>query len=147
MKPIVISRIISAPLEKVFQTVSDVQNFRQAIPHITNIEFLTSQQVGAGTRFRETRVMSGREHSVELEVTEYKINDKVRMISEAGGALWDSTFTVSHEGAESVLLELRMEIQPKNLFARLLTPLIRGMVAQGVKSDMDAVKSYCESKS
>ena len=145
MKPICLSRTIAAPLELVFQTVSDVRNFREAVPHITNVEFLSDQQVGAGTRFRETRLMNGREHTVELEVAEYVDNDRVRMISDAGGTIWDTLFTVS-EGPENVTLEMQMDIKPHTFRARIMTPLIRGMVVKGVESDMDAVKSYCESK-
>ena len=145
MKPIHISRTIAAPLDLVFQTVSDVRNFRDAVPHITHVEFLSDQQVGAGTRFRETRLMNGREHTVELEVAEYIDNDRVRMISDAGGTIWDTMFTVS-KGSDNVSLEMQMDIKPHKLFARIMTRLIRGMVVKGVKSDMDAVKAFCESK-
>lgn len=144
MKPIRTSRTIAAPLELVFKTISDVRNLRKAVPHITKVEFLSDQQVGAGTRFRETRVMNGREHSVELEVSEYIEADRVRMISDAGGTIWDTLFTVS-DGSANVKLEMKMEIKPHTVFARIITPLIRGMVVKGVESDMDAVKTFCES--
>ena len=144
MKPIHISRTIAAPLDLVFQTVSDVRKFREAVPHITNVEFLSDLQVGAGTRFRETRVMNGREQTVELEVAEYIDDDRVRMISDAGGTVWDTMFTVS-KGSDNVTLEMQMEIKPHTLFARIMTPLIRGMVVKAVESDMDAVKAFCES--
>ena len=145
MKPIQITRTIAAPLERVFQTVSDVRNFRSAVPHITNIEFLSEQQVGAGTRFRETRVTKGREQTVELEIAEYVENDRVRMISDAGGTVWDTLFTVSGDST-SVTLAMQMDIKPHTLFARILTPLIRGMVAKAVEADMDSVKAHCESQ-
>ena len=145
MKRIQITRSIAAPLDVVFQTVADVRNFRDAVPHIINIEFLTEQQVGEGTRFRETRTMNGREQSVELEVAELVENERVRMISDAGGTIWDTVFTVAQNGAD-VALEMEMDIRPHTLFAKLMTPLIRGMVVKGVETDMDAVKAYCESK-
>lgn len=145
MKPIHISRSIAAPLDLVFQTVSDVRNFREAVPHIKHVEFLSDQQFGAGTRFRETRLMNGREHTVELEVAEYIDNDRVRMISDAGGTIWDTMFTVS-KVSENVTLEMQMDIKPHTLLARMMTPLIRGMVVKGVESDMDSVKAFCESK-
>ena len=145
MKPIQISRTINAPLDLVFHTVSDVRKFREAVPHITQVEFLSEQQVGAGTRFRETRSMNGREHTIELEVAEYVENDRVRMISDAGGTIWDTVFTVS-KGADNVQLEMQMDIKPHKLLAKIMTPLIRGMVVKGVVSDMDAIKTFCESK-
>ena len=145
MKPIQISRTIAAPRELVFQTVSDVRNFREAVPHITHVEFLSDQQFGTGTRFCETRMMNGREHTVELEVAEYIDNDRVRMISDAGGTIWDTLFTVSKD-AENVTLKMQMDIKPHTLLAKIMTPLIRGMVVKGVESDMDSVKAFCESK-
>ena len=145
MKSIRITRTIDAPIDAVFQTVSDVRNFRDAVPHITNVEFLTEQQTGKGTRFLETRAMNGREQSVELEVADYVENDRVRMISDAGGTIWDSLFTVSDEDGK-VRLDMQMDIKPHTLVARIMTPLIRGMVVKGVAADMDAVKAYCESK-
>ena len=146
MKAIHVTRLIKAPLPAVFQAVSDVRNFCEAVPHIINIEFLTDQQVGTGTRFRETRVMKGKEQSVELEVAEYVENDRVRMISDAGGTIWDSVFTVK-ETTDGVSLDLQMDIRPHKFMARLMVPLIRSMVVKGVEDDMESVKQYCESTS
>ncbi|WP_372896002.1 SRPBCC family protein [Stieleria sp.] len=144
MNSIIATRTIQAPLTVVFQAVSDVRNFRKAVPHITDVEFLSEQQHGVGTRFRETRLMKDREQSVELEVAEFVDNDRVRMVSDAGGTIWDTLFSVSQVG-EAVELKMQMDIRPHTFLARLMIPLIRGMVVKGVESDMDAVKSYCES--
>ncbi|MEM8671993.1 MAG: SRPBCC family protein [Planctomycetota bacterium] len=145
VKPIRILRTIVAPLDVVFHAVSDVRNFREAVPQITNVEFLSEQQVGTGTRFRETRVMKGREQTVELEVAEYIKNERVRMISDAGGTVWDTVFNVS-ANRENVELDMQMNVRPYTLIARIMTPLIRGMVEKAVESDMDAVKAFCESQ-
>ena len=145
MKPIHISRTISAPLALVFQTVSDVRNFFDAVPHITHLEFHSDQQVGVGTRFRETRLMNGREQTVELEVAEHSDGDRVRMVSDAGDTIWDTVFTVAKD-ADSVRLEMRMDIEPHTILAKIMTPLIRGMVVKGVESDMDAAKAFSELK-
>ena len=78
----------------VFRTVAHVEQFSQAVPGILRVEFLSEVKSGVGARFRETRMMMGREASTELEVTEYVENERVRIVSEAGGALWDTVFTV-----------------------------------------------------
>ena len=143
MKPIYLSRSITAPLSLVFETVSDVRNFRKAVPHITKIEFLTDQQVGAGTRFLETREMHGREQTVELEVAEYVEPKRVRMVSDAGGTVWDTVFIVNQD-VDHVTLEIQMDVKPHTLAAKITVPLIKGMVAKAVGSDLDAVKTYCE---
>ena len=138
-------RSIDAPKEGVFAVVSDITNFSKAVTHITAVEFLSEQRTGVGARFRETREMRGREHSQVLEVTEYVENDRVRMVSDAGGTIWDSLFTVTSDG-DGTLLRLEMDARPHTLVARLVTPLIRGMVTKEVGKDMDAIKTYCESR-
>jgi uncharacterized protein YndB with AHSA1/START domain len=143
MKPIVASRTINAPLELVFDTISDIRNYRAAVPNITKVEFLSDQQRGAGTRFRETRNMNGREQTVELEVADYVENRRVRMISDAGGSTWDTLFSLSPAGG-GVELRMQMDVRPHGLLARMMNVLIRGMVVKGVESDMDAVKTFCE---
>jgi len=145
MKSVHVSRVIAAPLDLVFQTISNPLNFCEAVPHITNIEFLSAQEKGIGTRFRETRVMKGRESTVELEVTEYAQNDRVRMISDAGGTIWDSVFTLSIN-SDNVEMKLQMDIKPHTFIAKIMTPLIWRIVAKGVETDMDVIKEYCEAK-
>lgn len=147
MKPIETTRVISAPLHLVFATISDVRNFSKAVQHITNIEFLTDQQSGAGTRFLETRMMNGKEQTVELQVAECVHNEKVRMTSDAGGTVWDSVFTVKQRNDSEVEMKMVMDARAKHLVASFFNLLIRGMIAKAVESDMDAVKTYCESVS
>ena len=144
MNPVVASRRIAAPLDRVFQTVSDVRHFSKAVPDITHVEYLSDTRSGVGTRFIETRVMNGREGKVELEITEYEENDHVRLVSDAGGTIWDSLFAVRQVGSK-VELSLEMGVFPHTLIARLTTWLIRGVVARSIEADMDAVKTSCES--
>lgn len=90
MSRITSTRFINAPLDLVFKTVADIQNFSKAIPNIVDVEFLSDQKSGVGTCFRETREMNGREASTELEVTEYKENDHIRRVADSHGTVWDS---------------------------------------------------------
>ena len=140
-----IDRHIEAPLPMVFETVADAQRFADAVPQIVSIEFLTDRRTGTGTRFRETREMGSRKVSSELEVTGYSENEFVRMVSEAGGAVWDSLFEVRRDG-EATILTLDMEAKPQTLLGRIATPLMRGMIQRAIEKDMDAVKAYCEGR-
>lgn len=81
-----------------------------------------------------------------LEVTDYRENESVRIVSDAGGTVWDSVFTVS-EGPGGIDLNLQMEMIPHTWKAQIMTRLIRGFVAKGVEADLDAVKAYCETAS
>ena len=137
-------RRIDAPAARVFEVVSDVENFQRAVPQIVRVEFTTAQRRGVGTRFRETRRMGKGEATVELEVRELVEGTRVRIVSDAGGTIWDTLFAVRALGAAQTELTMVMTDAPYRLLARLATPLIRPMVRKAVARDMDAVKAYCE---
>lgn len=143
MPRITVTRTIQAPVELVFETVSDIRNFSQAVPHIVNVEFLSDVRSGLGTRFRETRRTKGKEMSTELEVTEYVPNDRVRMVADSHGTVWDSLFTVKEAGKVTEM-QMTMDARAHKLLPKLINPLIMKMVAKAVESDMDSVKQYCE---
>ena len=143
MTSVTVTRRIAAPVDAVFRTVADIRQFSQVAPQIVGIEFLSDVQSGIGTRFRETRLMNGQEVSTELAVTEYVENNRVRIVSDAGGTVWDTVFTVvPAEG--STELTMVMEARPYELRARITTPLIAGAVRKAVEQDLDAVKDFCE---
>lgn len=141
-----VTRTINAPIERVFETVAHIENFSKAVPEIIKTELLSEIEYGVGTRFRETRLMSGKQTSTELEVTEYVENDRVRIVSDAGGTVWDSVFEVAPVDGQ-VQLTLSMDANAYKLLSRLMNPLIKGMVKKALESDMDSVKIYCEKAS
>ena len=139
-------RTISAPIDLVFQTVADIENFSKAIPHITNVEFLSDVKSGVGARFRETRLMNGREATTTLEVTEHVDNEHVRLVSDTHGTVWDTVFRVKPAG-DQVELSMKMDANSYKLLSRIMNLFIKGMIQKALEQDMDAVKTYCESQS
>ncbi len=138
-----VRRTIDAPVDLVFQTISDIRNFSEAVPWIVGVQFLSEQRMGVGTRFRETRRMGRREAATELEVTEYEPNDRIRLVADSFGTVWDSLFTVRDTGGATEL-QLIMDARPYGLLPRLMVPLMRRSVQKGLEKDMDAVKRFCE---
>ena len=140
-----LSRTVDAPIGVVFSTVADISNFSEAVPHIEHVEFLSETRTGAGTRFRETRLMGSRRATTELEVTEYMEDEHVRFVSDAGGTVWDTTFTVEPApDGRGTRLVMVMEARPHTLVAKLVTPLMKRVVAEAIAADLDAVKAYAE---
>jgi hypothetical protein len=139
----VVTRTIHAPVSRVFTTVAHIEEFSKAIPHIVKFEYLSESKSGAGTRFRETRLMNGKEMLTELEVKEYVENERVRMVADSHGTVWDSLLTVRPEG-ENTLLTVTMDAITSRMFNRIMNVLIKGMVRKGMERDFNAVKTYCE---
>ena len=139
----IVMREIKAPIDKVFQTVANINEFSQAIPHIVKVEFLSEATLGIGTRFRETRLMKGKEAATELEVTEYVENERIRLVADSHGTIWDTLFTVeSKEGYTE--LTMTMDAKAYKLIPKLMNRIVMGMIQKAIESDMDAVKSFCE---
>lgn len=143
MGRIATTRQIQAPVDQVFDVVAHIENFQKAVPDIVGIDYLSDVHRGVGTKFRETRRMGKREAACDLEVTEYEPSRRVRIVSDAGGTIWDTVFAISPHG-DGASLEMVMEDRPYKLLAKLFTPLIRGMIRKAVSKDMDAVKAFCE---
>ena len=98
MSRITVTRTIDAPLDVVFRTVADIRQFSKALPRIVKFEFLSEVKSGVGTRFRETRLMKGKEATTELEVTEFIENDRIRLVADDHhGTVWDTLFAVKAE--------------------------------------------------
>ena len=139
-----VTRTIKAPVESVFKTVAHIDNFSKVVPDIVKVEFLSEQKSGVGARFRETRRMGKREASTVLEVTEYVENEHVRLVSDQGGTIWDSVFTTKPNSDGTVELKMVMDANAYKLFAKVVTPLIKGVVRRAIEKDLDAVKAHCE---
>jgi uncharacterized membrane protein len=137
------TRTINAPADVVFRTVADINQYSKAIPHIVKVEFLSEKKSGIGTRFRETRLMKGKETSTELEVTKYVPNDHIRLVSDTHGTIWDSIFTAKPDNGKT-LLTFTMDARAKKIIPKIMIFFIRHMVQKAVEEDMDWVKSFCE---
>ena len=138
-----VTRTIEAPIESVFNTVAAIEQFSEAIPHIVNVEILSEVQTGVGTRFRETRLMRGKEATTELEVTEYVENERIRLVSDAGGTIWDTVFTVAPQDGQTELT-MTMDAKAYKLLPKLMNPMIKGTIKKAIEKDMDEVKAFCE---
>ncbi len=100
-------------------------------------------EIGTGTLFRETRLMKGKESTTELEIVEYFQNEKVRIVADSHGTVWDTTFSVTWENGKTVL-DTTMDAKAYKFLPKLLNPLIKGMISKAIAKDMDLVKIYCE---
>ena len=138
-----VTRTIDAAHERVFEAVADIENLPKVVPEVVEIELLSDGAPGVGTRFRETRTMKGRRVVTELEITEFIVNERVRMVADSHGTVWDSVFTVRGIGGRTEL-SLSMDARAHKLLPKLLNPLIKGMVKKGLERYLDAVKAYCE---
>src|SRR5712691_8309653 len=67
MAVLTVSQQINAGPEVVFAACSDFARLPERVPAIKKVEMLTPGPVGVGTKFRETRIMFGREATEGME--------------------------------------------------------------------------------
>lgn len=143
MTTIRIRRTIHAAVSEVFETVAHIENYARAIDDIVDVEYLSEQHSGVGTKFREKRELNGRPASAVLEVKEYEPGRRVRWESDENGTVWDSTFTF-RETDDGCELELVTEARAYKLRPRILNPLFKKAIQRAVAKDIDALQAYCE---
>lgn len=138
-----VKRTIDAPLELVFATVANIANFSKALPHITRYEFLSEITKGVGTRFHEVRTFNDQETITELEVTEYVENEKICLVANGNGTIWDTTFAVKTEFGRTILT-VTLDAKAYEWKARLINPLVRKVYKNAIATDMGFVRAYCQ---
>ena len=138
------TRTTTAPIDLAFATISNPQNFSKVSEDdVVRIESLSDTTSGVGTLFRETRKMGKREATTDLEITECVDNEHVRFVSDAGGAIWDTIYSVSTVDGRT-RMDVVMDARPYKLMTGIMIPFIKGMVGKFMAKDMDAVTAYCD---
>lgn len=136
------SETIDAPVIEVFEFVSNPLLMSKAFPQsVKKMEVLSENQLGVGARFRETRLLRGREDIIEIETVDYVENEKVLSVAEAGGSLWFTCFTVVPAGIGTVLT-VSIEAKAKSLAVRAANFCMKPWLKRGGVEELKRIKEY-----
>ena len=141
-----IERTINASPAIVFERCSDFANSADTVEGIAKVEMLTDGPVGPGTRFRETRIMFGREATEEMEVEAYEPPRRYTLIAESHGARYHSEF-LFEEVPQGTHVKLTFDATPVTLFAKIMAVLTKPMqkkVYELLCKDLDDIKASIE---
>lgn len=130
----------------VFEAVSDLEHAAERIGAIKEIEMLTDGPVGKGTRWRETRLMFGKECTEEMEITEFDPPSGYTVSADNCGCRYTTRFSVRPDGAETIV-EMSFRATPTSLKGRLLAPmgmLMQPMMKKMVMQDLRDMKAHVE---
>jgi hypothetical protein len=146
MAKIEVSRRIAADPDLVFDRAADVANAAEFIGAVTKSEILTDGPVGVGTRFRESRVMFGREATEEMEFVEFERPSHYAVEAESCGARYYSVLRCTPvEGGTEV--SMSFEGTPLSFFARIMSILMKPMmkkIGKQLLKDLDDLAAVCE---
>jgi uncharacterized protein YndB with AHSA1/START domain len=139
---------IAAPPERVFEVLTDLDHAGKWMPNLVRIERLTGAGFRAGTRWRETRKMFGREAAEEFEVQGYEPGKSIELFI-------DGTKGASKKGyyrfrynlmpiGKKTLVTLNGEIGGVGKFMEFIGRLFVGAMKKAIAKDLSAMKSYIE---
>lgn len=142
-----IDRTIDASPERVFAHATNVDAWADIVPAIQKIEMLTPGPVQVGTRFRETRIMMGREATEEMEFLVLDSPTQYVLGAESHGCRYRTTFSLTPVG-DSTKLTMNFASEPLTFGAKVMTfmmkPFLKKLLSLCAK-DLDAIKAHIES--
>jgi uncharacterized membrane protein len=137
---------IRAPVERVFDSAIDLRNAPGRIKGIKKLEVLDDGPIRVGTRFRETRVMFGREATEEMKVTALERPQMYAVGCESHGCRYHSEFHF-RPIAEGTEVAMTFRGEPQTLFAKIIGFLMAPMAKSIMKicaQDLEDLKKSLE---
>lgn len=141
---------IAAPVNLVFSTFTDVARAAEHVTSITKIEVLDKGPVGKGTRFRETRVVSGNKQATqEMEITAFDAPRSYTLEGSSLGVHYNTVYRFEG-GQRETQMTMTTTSRPMGLWGRITGPLMGWRVASTMKKSMLAdhaeLKAQCETR-
>lgn len=146
MPTVKVSKQINAAPEAVFALASDLANAVGRIQAIKKLEILTPGPVGAGTRWRETRVMFGKEATEEMTILAFDPPRGYEVTASSCGCEYHTIFRFMPEGG-GTRVDCEFRTRAVSFVAKLFTPLaylMKGMLRKCLDQDLEDVKKTAE---
>ena len=142
---------IDVPKEKVWKIVTDIDNAVERITAITEIEVLENPEnkFSIGYKWKETRIMFGKEATEIMWVTDLVENDHYKTRAESHGAIYVSTISVEDENG-GTKLSMGFDGQAQTFGAKIMSAifgtLFKGATKKAIHKDLEDIKKLAESK-
>ena len=138
---------INAPIEKVFEVFSDIGKIEERITDIVKSEILSDTKEGLGTRWRETRVMFGKEATEEMEITGFESPKSYKVEAKSHGMHYISTYHFESVDENTTKVTLEFMGKPLTFGARLMSAMfffMQGSTKKAFQKDMAELKAHLE---
>ena len=137
-----LSEWISRSPKEVFDFISSSDNAPKVVQSVKSMVKLTEGPVLVGTRYRETRMMDGKEQHAELEVVAYEPNQKYAMknVTEGIETVYRYTF---HPEADGTRVDLVCEVKAGGL-KKLMLPMVVSILKKEDGDHLQRLKKALE---
>ncbi|MEM6732019.1 MAG: SRPBCC family protein [Myxococcota bacterium] len=147
MTTVVVTETIRAPIEIVFQMLTDPRRSADIDPDVLGVEFVSLHEAAPGARFRQTRRgRRGETVSFEFEIVEYEPASRARIVNDTHGTRWDTLYSFASDG-DATRVTLTMDAHPGSLAQRLVIALTQGMIRRSIAKHLSSARSAIEAHS
>jgi len=130
---VTVERTVDAPVERVWAVFTDLAARPRWLSTVESVEELTAGPFGAGTAWRETRLVAdGAAISEELRVLTCAPAASVTLASPGIGADYRMTYTFQPQGVRTCV-RIVLEGTPQGAASRVLSVLLGGLAARTVE--------------
>jgi hypothetical protein len=136
------SEWVARPPKEVFDFISASENAPKIVESVTSMVKLTEGPVRVGTRYRETRLMHGKEQHAELEIVEFEPSRKYAMqnVTEGVEIVYRYDFQPEKDGTR---IDLVCEVKASGV-KKLALPLIVSILKKEDGDHLQRVKKILE---
>ena len=146
MATIRVGTLVRAPLARVFQVFTDIEESAGRVRNIKKIEMLTPGAIKSGSRWRETRELMGQTASEELQITAFEVNGMYTITCDTHGTRFDCTFRFT-DATDGTDVTAELDIIPQSFGARLVAPfgaLVLSNVEKSLEQDLTDLRHAIE---
>ncbi len=136
------SEWVARPPKEVFDFISASENAPKIVSSVTSMVKLTEGPSRVGTRYRETRLMNGKEQQAELEIVEFEPTQKYAMqnLTEGIETIYRYNFQPERDGTR---IDLVCEVKAKGI-KKLMLPLVASILKKEDGDHLQRVKKVLE---
>jgi len=138
-----LSEWISRSPKEVFDFIITSDNAPKVVQSVKSMVKLTEGPARLGTRYRETRLMNGREQHAELEVVAYEPNHGYAMKNVTGGIEIVYRYTF-HPEADGTRVDLVCDVKAGGL-KKLMLPMVVSILKKEDGDHLQRLKKALES--
>jgi carbon monoxide dehydrogenase subunit G len=133
---------IAKPPKEVFDLISNPVAGSKLMDNIKESKKLTDGPIGIGTKFRETRIVNGKEASADLLVSAYEPNSHVGISTEAEGIKVGYHYHLAPEG-QGTRVKWICELDASGL-RKMMLPMVAGIMKKEDGDHLQKLKAHLE---
>jgi uncharacterized membrane protein len=139
---------INGPSDAVWKTITDIDNCKNVISAIMNVDVLERPENGlVGLKWQETREMFGKEATETMWITDASADEFYATRAESHGSVYISKLSLSQDG-EITNLTMSFTGEPQTFTAKLLStlmaPMIKSSLKKALAKDLSDIKNFVE---